>query len=46
MAFQLKEPDADVAVATRRCHLRQSEVGLPGYNDLQKGKKKSLNRMG
>ena len=41
VAFQLKERDIDVAVATKRCHLRQSEVGLPGYNVLQEGNKKA-----
>ena len=39
--FQLKERDIDVAVATKRCHLKQSEVGLPGYNALQEGNKKA-----
>ena len=46
MVFQPKERDIDVAVATKRCHLRQSEVGLLGYNVLQEGNKKSLSRMG
>ena len=40
VGFQLKERDIDVAVATKRCHLRQSEVGLPGYNVPQKAIKK------
>ena len=38
---QLKERDIDVAVATKRCHLRQSKVGLPGYNALKEGNKKA-----
>ena len=41
VGFQLKERDTDVAVATRRCHLRQSKVGLPGYNVLKEGNKKA-----
>ena len=32
---QLKERGIDVAVATKRCHLRQSEYGFPGYNILR-----------
>ena len=39
--FQLKERDIDEAVATKRCHLRQSKVGLPGYNALKEGNKKA-----
>ena len=38
---QPKERDIDVAVATKRCHLRQSEVGLFRYNFLQGGNKKA-----
>ena len=38
---QLKKRDIDVAVATKRCHLRQSEVGLIRYNILQGGNKKA-----
>ena len=38
---QPKERDIDVAVATKRCHLRQSKVGLPGYNALKEGNKKA-----
>ena len=38
---QLKKRDIDVAVATKRCHLRQSEVGLFRYNILQGGNKKA-----
>ena len=38
---KLKERDIDVAVATKRCHLRQSKVGLPGYNALKEGNKKA-----
>ena len=38
---QPKERDIDVAVATKRCHLRQSKVGLRGYNDMQEGNKKA-----
>ena len=41
MNYQTKERDIDVAVATKRCHLRQSKVGLPGYNFLQQGNKKA-----
>ena len=33
--IQLKERGIDVAVATKRCHLRQSEYGLHGYNILR-----------
>ena len=39
--FQLEERGVGVAVATKRCHLRQSEVGLLGYNFLQVGNKKA-----
>ena len=39
--YQPKERDIDVAVATKRCHLRQSKVGLPGYNALKEGNKKA-----
>ena len=46
VGHQPKERDIDVAVATKRCHLRQSEVGLFRYNFLQGGNKKSLSRMG
>ena len=38
---QPKERDIDVAVATKRCHLRQSEIGLFRYNVLQGGNKKA-----
>ena len=38
---QLKKRDIDVAVATKRCHLRQSKVVLPGYNSLKEGNKKA-----
>ena len=38
---QPKERVIDVAVATKRCHLRQSKVGLPGYNALKEGNKKA-----
>ena len=41
MDDQLKKRDIDVAVATKRCHLRQSKVGLPGYNALKEGNKKA-----
>ena len=41
VSFQFKEGDIDVAVATKRCHLRQSKVGLPGYNALKEGNKKA-----
>ena len=43
---QPKERDIDVAVATKRCHLRQSEVGSHRHNILKKGNKKSSSRMG
>ena len=39
--YQSKERDIDVAVATKRCHLRQSKVGMPGYNALKEGNKKA-----
>ena len=32
---QLKKRGVDVAVATKRGHLRQSEYGFPGYNILR-----------
>ena len=41
---QPKERGIDVAIATiatKRCHLRQSEVGLFRYNFLQEGNKKA-----
>ena len=41
MVFQLKERGIEVAVATKRCHLRQSEVGLPGYKVVQRDNKKA-----
>ena len=41
MNYQTKERDIDVAVATKRCHLRQSKVVLPGYNSLKEGNKKA-----
>ena len=41
LVFQPKERDINVAVATKRCHLRQSKVGLPGYNVLKEGNKKA-----
>ena len=39
--FKLKERGIDVAVATKRCHLRKSETGLFRYNFLQEGNKKA-----
>ena len=45
VGFQLKKRDIDVAVATKRCHLRQSEVGSHRHNILKKGNKKSSSRM-
>ena len=38
---QPKERDIDVAVATKRYHLRRSKVGLPGYNAMKEGNKKA-----
>ena len=41
VVLQLKELGIDVAVAAKRCHLRQSKVGLFRYNILQGGNKKA-----
>ena len=35
VAINLKEGGIDVAVAAKRCHLRQSGYGLCGYNILR-----------